>query len=409
MSDNPIGPQEFNMGDVSGQNINIGGTYQIIGDMSARTKANHIPFMAPDMPSRFVNRPKVFAELLKIILAADGKQTIGITSALQGAGGFGKTTLAIALCHDERVQKAYPDGVMWVTLGESGAVMEGLIKLYAELTGLRPRFVDTEDAANQLAGELKQRRCLMVIDDVWEMGHLRPFLQGGETCTRLITTRQSDIVMGSDASGVQVDDMEQDEAVDLLLAGIEETPVDREPFVQLATQLGEWALLLEIANAMLREEIRNGADLAKALNWVNDVLNEEGVHGVELENEDERKRSATSVLAASFRRLELDETQRLCQLGIFSDDANVPLSSVKCLWGLSKVRNRAQLVRFSRLGFIRYDAKTETFRVHDVIRELLLSRLDDIPSFHARLIDNYGDKTHLPDDYAWDHYAYHLL
>ena len=38
-------------------------------------------------------------------------------SALQGAGGFGKTTLAAALCHDDDVKLAFGDGILWVTLG----------------------------------------------------------------------------------------------------------------------------------------------------------------------------------------------------------------------------------------------------------------------------------------------------
>jgi hypothetical protein len=33
---------------------------------------------------------------------------------LHGMGGIGKTVLAQALCHDEVVQQAFPDGIIWV-------------------------------------------------------------------------------------------------------------------------------------------------------------------------------------------------------------------------------------------------------------------------------------------------------
>jgi hypothetical protein len=34
-------------------------------------------------------------------------------------GGIGKTVLAQALCHDPAVQDAYPDGVIWATIGQN--------------------------------------------------------------------------------------------------------------------------------------------------------------------------------------------------------------------------------------------------------------------------------------------------
>lgn len=50
---------------------------------------------------------------------------------------------------------------------------------------------------------------------------------------------------------------------------------------------------------------------------------------------------------------------------------------------------------------MRFDAQRDTIRMHDVVREVLASRLDDPRVIHARLIDSYGDLIALPDDYAW--------
>jgi len=35
-----------------------------------------------------------------------------VSAALRGSGGFGKTTLAAAVCHDERIIDAYADGIL---------------------------------------------------------------------------------------------------------------------------------------------------------------------------------------------------------------------------------------------------------------------------------------------------------
>ena len=93
---------------------------------------------------------------------------LAITTALQGAGGFGKTTLAAAICHDDDIVTAFDDGILWATLGERANVQQELTRLYAALTGDRPAFVDAEDASIELAARLEDKNCLIVIDDVWD-------------------------------------------------------------------------------------------------------------------------------------------------------------------------------------------------------------------------------------------------
>lgn len=131
--------------------------------------------MALKPPADFVQRPQEYEQLIEYLLAED-KQTVAITATLQGAGGFGKTTLAQAICHDERILEALPDGILWTTIGDDRTkVIPGLRKLYQALTGEEARFVDEHDATVQLSAELDKRRCLLVIDDVWNGVHLRRF------------------------------------------------------------------------------------------------------------------------------------------------------------------------------------------------------------------------------------------
>ena len=39
-------------------------------------------------------------------------------TAMQGMGGIGKTVLAEAICRDEVVQQAFPDGIFWFAIGK---------------------------------------------------------------------------------------------------------------------------------------------------------------------------------------------------------------------------------------------------------------------------------------------------
>jgi hypothetical protein len=143
--------------------------------------------LAAELPQDFVPRPREFCQLRHLLLGSKDQEPIAITTALRGAGGLGKTTLAAALCHDQGVREAFRDGILWATLGQTPEILRELTKLYATLTGNRPAFVDVDDAAGQFAGVLEHRTCLIVVDDVWEPAHLRPFLRGGSYCARLLT------------------------------------------------------------------------------------------------------------------------------------------------------------------------------------------------------------------------------
>ncbi|HET9209797.1 MAG TPA: toll/interleukin-1 receptor domain-containing protein, partial [Thermoanaerobaculia bacterium] len=72
------------------------------------------------LPKGWVHR-REYDEVLEALCSKDSAQarrSIGITTALRGAGGFGKTALAQQLCFDERVRERFPDGILWATMGE---------------------------------------------------------------------------------------------------------------------------------------------------------------------------------------------------------------------------------------------------------------------------------------------------
>jgi hypothetical protein len=81
--------------------------------------------MAPDLSARFTARPVEFGALKNLLVTRERTQPVAITTALYGAGDFGKTTLAAALCHDEDLVANFDDGILRVTApapGESRAI-----------------------------------------------------------------------------------------------------------------------------------------------------------------------------------------------------------------------------------------------------------------------------------------------
>src|SRR3954452_8200744 len=154
---------------------------RLVRTLEGPCTVRRVPLMV-EPPHDFVPRPAEYGRLKRALLDSRG-EPVAITAALKGAGGYDKTTLARALCHDDEVQDAFHDGILWVTLGEAPGDLMGLVQdLIRALTGERPGFAALEMAAGPLAALLAARRCLIVVDDVWRRGDAEPFLRGGPGC-----------------------------------------------------------------------------------------------------------------------------------------------------------------------------------------------------------------------------------
>ena len=352
---------------------------------------------------------------------ADGINNVAITAALRGAGGYGKTTLAKALCHDPRIQAAFPDGTLWTTLGQTpGNLAPHVEDLVKRLSGANSGFNNTEAVFMHFKELLAERRMLLVIDDVWDRNHLRPFLQGGPNVARLITTRNLDTIAGhvERENQVTVDAMRLAEAARMLRTNLP-TGCDEE-FEALADRLGCWPFLLCLANGAARERTAQGESLADALAFVRDDLEENSLFAFDPKDEKERDRAVRTMFGVSLRLLSGAESERFHELAIFPEDAQVPLATVERLWnrsgGMSRVaadKLYSQLYNLSLL--LNLNRQTKALQLHDVTRKYLIAeRKGPLTAIHCQLLDAHRPPAgwaELPDSepYLWDHLAEHLV
>ena len=70
----------------------------------------------PPLPQNFIPRATAVADLRNLLFTEGAETKIAVT-AVAGMGGIGKTVLATALCRDTAVQRAFPDGIAWITIG----------------------------------------------------------------------------------------------------------------------------------------------------------------------------------------------------------------------------------------------------------------------------------------------------
>ncbi len=380
-----------------------------VGFLRSTGKDNRVPFMAPDLPDIYVERPEHFEAIISCLLDESRENPCPVTAALQGVGGFGKTTLACIICHDGNIISAFDDGILWTTLGEKPDIRGELTKLYATLTGERPPFIDVDDASIQLAERLEHKNCLLVIDDVWNPNHLTPFLRGGLQSARLITTRHLRVVTEINGARTVVDKMSEEQGVTLLTSRIPSAPQHLDKLKALADRLGGWPLLLKLAGSQLRERMERGDSLDRTISYLNRAMDRRGVVAFDRTSSTARNDAITSTVGASLELFSSQDQERCAELAVFRPDVPFSIAAVSVLWGLEEFDTEYLLLRFDDAALLDFDLKTGGIYIHRVLRAYLESQLDNINDLHTRLVVRWLQNPYnFPDAYACMWIGWHL-
>jgi WD40 repeat protein len=347
------------------------------------------PWMTPPL-DRMVERPEL-GDPLVAALTAPGPAEVGLTTGLAGAGGFGKTRLATWVCHRPEIDRRYPGGLLWVTLGQEvrGAdLAERVNDLAFALCGQRPAISDPDTAGAELGRLLDEREpTLLVVDDVWEDAQLQPFRFGGRCCTRLVTTRIPDLLP---AGGVRipVDAMSGDQARQLITDGVVGLPTGVAD--QLADLAGRWPVLLNLVNGVLRRRATRGQPLEHAAAEIMNTLVAEGPVAFDPARPADRSRAVAATVEASLLILDPADRQRYLDLAIFPEDVDIPLDVLRLLWpGFPVDALCEELVGLGLVADYRLDPPGPRLILHDVMRAYLQTRrsVTEQAEVHRRLTD----------------------
>ena len=339
-----------------------------------------------------VDRP---AEVNQIVAALRRPRggTVGITTTVNGAGGFGKTTVAKIVRADRRVLRRFRGRLYWVTLGRDvhKQALVGLVNdLLTQLQPDRPgTFTSAQQAADHLAAVLNTGpRWLLILDDAWSDDQLALFPIAGR-CTRLVTTRNPSLAIGASVP-VRIDQMSQTQALAVLSAGL--PPMPTAIAQGLLEETGRWPLLLRLVNKILTDESRLHTDITPVAEDLLAKIRQAGrlhldqltgteARQLDVNDPDQRRQAVRATIEASTGLLPASDRGRLAELGVFAEDETVPVALVGTLWqvtgGLDQRATETLCARLADLALVRLIRTSESgaIELHDVIREYLRAEL----------------------------------
>jgi hypothetical protein len=383
------------------------------------------PFQAPPLPTHYVERATEVGEIIGGLLNNTPEQNgILVVSALHGLGGVGKTSLAAATAHHHLIRERFGDGVLWTTLGQQPDLLANLVA-WIHALGDRDYSPSTTTAASSyLRTLLFPQNLLLVVDDVWEAEHAKPFLAGGPKCSVLITTRRAYVADDLGANIYALNVMTQADAVSMLRKRVEMgrgkplTQVDLEQATLLAQETGFLPLALELIGALI----------ARGYGWgeVHHLLTlEQSRRGKHTPRQHHVQLKLEASLRVSLNRLrEEDEKAWECfaWFGVLPDETVLNSSMAATLWDMS-LDEAGRLLNFLADEAIIQHADSR-FSIHDLMhdmaRQLLTSEAPDglgisMQHAHSVLLGRYanrvpgGDWSRLSDDgYIHSRLVWHL-
>ncbi|WP_086756473.1 NB-ARC domain-containing protein [Nostoc sp. 106C] len=342
---------------------------------------------------------------------------------VQGMGGIGKTVLATALARDEKVRQAFPDGVFWITLGQTPQILTWQSYLASALGDKQAAFTEVGLAKARLRELFAKKACLLILDDIWHLEDAMAFDVLGERCQMLITTRDAAIVTVLGGEEYQLAVLGKQQAL-ALLADWANQPEIMNPTPQndvvllVARECGYLPLALAMVGAMMRGKLPN--------RWQNilEKLRSADLEKIKQQFPDYPYPDLLKAIQVSVEALDENCQQRYLDFAVFPEDTPIPEAVLQTFWqplGLDEFDSQDVIDELVSKSLALRD-EAGNLRLHDLqfdyVRKqysALAKESEGISFLHNQLLNAYSAKYpqgwHSVDNdgYILQNLAYHLL
>lgn len=370
-------------------------------------------YQVPLLPAPCLPRSDEINKLRNNLLSPEGVAGPELRRvAVCGMGGLGKSVLAAILAHDESVRDRFSDGVLWTTLG-THPNLEGRLEDLCRFFDPHCRLIDQDAISRSL--ELKRllanRRCLLILDNVWELSHAEYFDVCGPDGALLITTRINSIATGLRMITEEPEMLALEPALKLLAGYGSFDPGDPPHNVQQVVRYCQGhPLAIALCGAMVRDGAADWQTLGNQLSRRDLGPLEHPIGQFDL----------VRCLRLSIDLLRPAERECFANLAVFNESDTIPEKAVSGFWrsrhGLSSLEATKLLFKLHDRNLVRTEGTTpnRTIRLHDLIKSCARSLIHDLRHLHLELIDSYrrtasnGWHSVRDDGYYYAYFPRHL-
>jgi DNA-binding SARP family transcriptional activator/tetratricopeptide (TPR) repeat protein len=301
-----------------------------------------------------------------------------LISAIGGAGGIGKTWLALTWAHHNL--RRFPDGQLFVDLhgfsptgqpAHPANVLGGFLDALGVNCDRQP--TDPDRRAELYRSLIADKRMLVVLDNAATTDQVTPLLPGGHHCTVLVTSRNQlrGLIARHSVRPIRLDVLTDAEAYTLLATtlGADRATANAPAVAELIELCGGFPLALGLIAA------RAAADPHLPFT---DIVTELRALGVEALDSDDSAASLPKVLSWSLRHLTNQQRQVFALLGI-APGPDIGLPAAAALTGLPEREARALLRTLADVSLIDH-IPGGRYGMHDLVRAYASTVAADLPT-----------------------------
>ncbi|XP_070027253.1 putative late blight resistance protein homolog R1B-17 isoform X3 [Nicotiana sylvestris] len=332
----------------------------------------------------------------------EGKKELDVIPIV-GMAGQGKTTFARKLYNNDIIVYHF-DVRAWCIISQTYNRQELLLEIFNQVTGSKGKVHEVGELADMLRKRLIGRRYLIVLDDMWDIKaweDLRLSFPNGETGSRIIVTTRLEEVgkqVKHDTDPYFLRFLTRDESLKLLQKKVfqkEACPPELQD-VSLAVAKrckGLPLVIILVAGIIKRKKMEES--------WWHEVKN------ALLSYLGEAEGYSLSTMQLSYDNLPDSLKPCLLYMGMFPEDARIPVSKLISLWiaeGFMQNIDSERLMEEAAEGYLmdlissnvvmverrRYNGKVKYCQVHDVILHFCLEKSRE-ENFLLAVKGNYSD------------------
>ena len=321
------------------------------------------PAQLPREAAAFTGRAGTLAALWKLL-----DESPDAIPVISGAGGVGKTTLAIHWAH--LAAERFPDGQLYANLhgfgpGEAAADPGDVLADFLTALGVDRTAVPAalESRTALLRSRLAGRALLMVLDNARDAGQVRPLLPGTGAARVVVTSRNqlTGLVATDGAVPVPLDVLAEDEAGELLAGRLGAGRVAAEPgaVADLVARCDRMPLALAIVAA--RAAVHPDITLAELAEQLRDPA-----EALDALDAGDATTDLRTVFSWSYRALPAVPRQVFAALGLHPGP-DLDLTAAANLTGRPVAEARRALADLVRLHLVG-QRPGERYAMHDLVR-----------------------------------------